>query len=122
MQTLSSAMRTCIASESAVECTATVPMPISRAARMTRSAISPRLAIRIFSNMRALLDDHQRRAEFHRCPVFDEHPLDDTAGPRVDVVHRLHRLDDEQGLAFLDRVADPHERGGGRLGREIDGA
>ena len=51
MQTDSSAMRTCIASLSAVECTATVWMPISRAARMTRSAISPRLATRILLNM-----------------------------------------------------------------------
>jgi hypothetical protein len=51
MQIASSAMRTCIASASAVECTATVAMPISRAARITRSAISPRLAIRILSNI-----------------------------------------------------------------------
>ena len=51
MQTDSSAMRTCIASASAVECTATDLIPISRAARITRSAISPRLAIRIFSNI-----------------------------------------------------------------------
>ncbi len=53
MQTLSSASRTCIASASASECTATVAMPISLHARMTRSAISPRLAIRIFSNIAA---------------------------------------------------------------------
>jgi hypothetical protein len=51
MQMASSAMRTCIASESAVEWTATDRMPISRQARTTRSAISPRLAIRIFSNI-----------------------------------------------------------------------
>ena len=53
MQTLSSAMRTCIASASAVECTATDLIPISRQARITRSAISPRLAIRILSNIGA---------------------------------------------------------------------
>ena len=51
MQTLSSASRTCMASASAVECTATVAMPSSRHARWMRSAISPRLAIRILSNM-----------------------------------------------------------------------
>ena len=50
MQTLSSARRTCIASASAVECTATVGMPSSRQARWMRSAISPRLAMRIFWN------------------------------------------------------------------------
>src|SRR6266404_4897955 len=51
MQTLSSARRTCMALASAVECTATVLMPMSRQARWMRSAISPRLAIRIFSNI-----------------------------------------------------------------------
>jgi hypothetical protein len=45
------ASRTCMASASAVECTATVAMPSSLQARSTRSAISPRLAIRILSNM-----------------------------------------------------------------------
>ena len=40
-----------MASASAVECTATVAMPSSLQARSTRSAISPRLAIRILSNM-----------------------------------------------------------------------
>jgi hypothetical protein len=40
--------RTCMASWSAVECTATVLMPSSLQARSTRSAISPRLAMRTF--------------------------------------------------------------------------
>src|SRR5215831_7761195 len=52
MQTASSAKRTCNASRSASECTATVLMPSSRQAQMTRQAISPRLAIRIFLNIR----------------------------------------------------------------------
>src|SRR5580658_4520427 len=51
MQTLSSASRTCMASASAVECTATVGMPSSLHARKTRSAISPRFAMRILSNI-----------------------------------------------------------------------
>src|SRR4051812_16806327 len=51
MHTLSSASRTCMASASAVECTATVGMPSSLHARSTRRAISPRLAIRILSNI-----------------------------------------------------------------------
>ena len=38
-------------SASAVEWTATVPMPNSRQARITRSAISPRLATRILLNI-----------------------------------------------------------------------
>src|SRR3954470_17548462 len=51
MQTSSSAKRTCSDSRSASEYTATVAIPSSRQARMTRSAISPRLAIKTFLNM-----------------------------------------------------------------------
>src|SRR5215207_9472232 len=58
MHTLSSASRTCMASASAVECTATVAMPSSFAARRMRSAISPRFAMRILSNMGAKGRDH----------------------------------------------------------------
>src|SRR5215469_2657324 len=43
-------MRTWSASRSRLEYTATVPMPISRHVRMTRTAISPRLAMRILSS------------------------------------------------------------------------
>src|SRR3954447_12488669 len=51
MQTASSASSTCRAFLSASEYTATVAMPILRAVLMTRHAISPRLAMRIFLNM-----------------------------------------------------------------------
>jgi hypothetical protein len=51
MHTDSSASLTYFASVSACECTTTVVMPNSRQARWMRSAISPRLAIRIFPNM-----------------------------------------------------------------------
>src|SRR3989442_5010663 len=51
MQTASSARRTCSDSRSASEKTATVSIPSSRAARMIRNAISPRLATRIFLNI-----------------------------------------------------------------------
>ena len=83
MQTLSSAMRTCIALESAVEWIATVWMPISLQARWMRSAISPRLAIRTLLNMRrprrgpaGSFQDDQRRAELHRRAVLDQDALD----------------------------------------------
>src|SRR5436305_15226948 len=89
MQTLSSARRTCMASASAVECTATVEMPSSLHARRIRSAISPRLAMRILSNIPSLrgrmangenyspfaiglLNDHQRFAELDRLTVLAE--------------------------------------------------
>src|SRR5215467_8241425 len=96
MQTLSSARRTCMASASAVECTATVAMPISLHARLTRSAISPRLAIRTFSNI-ALFDPHQRFAEFHRLAVAHEDFRDAAGDRRRHGVHRLHRFDDADG-------------------------
>src|SRR5689334_17330297 len=99
MQTASSAKRTCSASLSAVECTATVPMPNSRQARMIRSAISPRLAIRIFLNKASLrgavtdlrrFDAEQRLAELHRTAVLHQ-DLGDPAGElRLDFVHQLH--------------------------------
>src|SRR5262249_56436856 len=99
MQTDSSAKRTCMASLSAVECTATVWMPISRQARWMRSAISPRLAIRTFSNIAEILfEDHQRLAIFHRLGILDQ-DLHDGAGFRcLDGVEGLHRLDDQQRL------------------------
>src|SRR5438552_113255 len=51
MQWASSDMRTCRAFASASEKTATGAIPRSRQARITRTAISPRLAIRIFLNI-----------------------------------------------------------------------
>src|SRR6185295_3355353 len=128
MQTVSSASRTCMASASAVECTATVRMPISRQARWMRSAISPRLAMRTFSNMPApcerhetLRDDQQDFAVFDRAGVAEEDFLDGAAVGGGDGVHHLHGLDDQEGLALRDLVADLHEGGGARLGGRIGG-
>src|ERR1700761_6667015 len=106
MQTLSSASRTCMASASAVEWTATVAMPMSWQARWMRSAISPRLAMRIFLNKaaRRLFDDDQRFAVLHRLTVRHQDLLQDAALRRLDRVHHLHGLDDQQGVADLDRA------------------
>src|SRR3977135_71709 len=106
MHTLSSESRTCMASASAVECTATVRMPSSLQARSTRKAISPRLAIRILSNMQSSFDDHQRFAELHRLAVLDQ-DLDHPAGARGGyLVHGLHGLDDQQSIARPHHTAD----------------
>src|SRR5579872_6966581 len=105
MHTLSSAKRTCIASASAVECTATVWMPISRQARWMRSAISPRLAIRTLSNIAAgpvLFDDHQRLAELHGLRVVDQHLRHRARLGGLDRIEGLHRLDDQQRLSGRD--------------------
>src|SRR5690242_10318693 len=104
MQTLSSARRTCIALRSASEWTATVLMPISLQARSTRRAISPRFAIRIFSNI-CLLDDDERFAELHRLGVLHQHGCDLARTRSGDGVECLHRLDEEEGCALGDRIA-----------------
>src|SRR5262245_21646582 len=126
MHTLSSARRTCIASASAVECTATVWMPSSLAARSTRNAISPRLVIRILWNMvdarsaaqQTLFDYDERLAVFDRLGVLEQDRGDRSRARGGDLVHRLHRLDDEQRLALADLLADRDERLG--LGRGGD--
>src|SRR6187399_1954754 len=96
MQTLSSARRTCMAFESAVECTATVWMPSSLQARRIRSAISPRFAMRTFWNI--LLDHHERLAVFDRRGIVHDDPADGAGAVRRNLVHGLHRFDDEDGL------------------------
>jgi hypothetical protein len=50
MRTASSAARTCRAAASASLYTATLPMPRRRSVRITRTAISPRFAIRTLPN------------------------------------------------------------------------
>src|SRR5688572_30678796 len=97
MQTASSANFTCSASLSAVECTATVCRPISRQARITRSAISPRLAIRTFLNMAGLGRDlEERLTVLDRCTVLDEDSDHGAGNVGLDLVHQLHRLDDAE--------------------------
>src|SRR5690606_22595354 len=106
MHTLSSASRTCMASASAVEWTATVAMPSSLQARRMRRAISPRLAMRILSNMpTALLDDEERLAILHRLPVLHQDRRDRAGARRQDVVEGLHGLDEKQLVADLDARA-----------------
>src|SRR3546814_10208770 len=108
MHTASFASRTCMASASAVEWTATVLMPISRQARWMRSAISPRLAISTLSNMPGRvrgrsLDDHQNFAIFHGAAVLDVGFRNRAAMRRGARVPHLPRYDDEQRLALGDR-------------------
>src|SRR5260221_13226709 len=122
MHTDSSASITYLASVSASEWIATVLMPISRQARWMRSAISPRLAISIFSNMDGLLDQEERLSVLHGLAVLDQDRLH---GPRLvafDLVQELHRLDDAQGLPLGDRLADLDEGWSAGGGRAIEGS
>src|SRR5689334_4238468 len=116
MHTDSSASFTYFASASASECTTTVLMPSSRHARWMRSAISPRLAMRIFSNMETSGEHEQRLPVLHRLAVLDEDLLDHAVAVGLDLVEELHRFDDADGLAGLHRLPDFDERVGARRG------
>src|SRR5689334_21783514 len=125
MHTASSAKRTWSARVSASECTATVAMPSSRHARITRSAISPRFAIKIFLNggtagfcgialetgpftISSLLDAEQLLPELDGLAVLGV-DLDDGARElRLDLVHQLHRFDNAERLPRTDDRADVH--------------
>src|SRR3989304_5675072 len=121
MHTDSSASFTYFASASASECTTTVLMPSSRQARWIRRAISPRLAIRIFSNIR-LADDEQRLTKLHRLAVFYQNSLDDPSLIRVDLVEQLHRFDNAQGIAAVHGLTNIHKCLGARRGGAVEGA
>src|SRR5690348_12751492 len=105
MHTLSSARRTCMASASAVECTATVAMPSSLAARRILSAISPRLAIRILSNIAGLLDHKEGFAIFDGLAVLDQDRGHGAGSWRHDLVEGLHGLDEQHLVAGLHHAA-----------------
>src|SRR5262249_32899909 len=120
---------TCMASASAVECTATVAIPISLQARRTRSAISPRLAINTLSNIGArglrensLLDYDQRLHELDRLAVGDQDTRDHSGLRGRNVVHGLHGLDDQERLALGDTRPDRDERRGAGLRGKIGDA
>src|SRR5687767_2074643 len=99
MQTSSSAKRTCSDSRSASECTATVRTPSSWQARMTRRAISPRLAIRTFLNKRESsrsggFDAEENLTVFDGLGVAHAHLRDRAGNLALELVHELHRFDD----------------------------
>src|SRR5580704_11725064 len=109
MHTASSANRTCNELRSASEYTATVEIPSSLQAQITRRAISPRLATRIFRNIwegRLFLpagpDTEQRLPVFHGLPVLDEDAQYLAADIGLDFVHELHGFHDAQRLPRLD--------------------
>src|SRR5258705_12478692 len=109
MQTDSSASRTGRESASAVEWAMTVRIPISRHARMIRSAISPRLAMRILWNISRgsarRVHQEERLADLDGLGVL-AHNLGDPPPPLgLDLIHHFHRLADADGLPFPDHFA-----------------
>src|SRR5262245_20211469 len=112
MQIASSANRTWSECRSASEYTATARMPNSLHAQMTRSAISPLLAMRILLNISVGADSEERCSVFHGRTIFDQ-PRNYRPGDfALDLVHQLHRFNDTQNLAGFHNVADTHKRRG----------
>src|SRR5258708_1471205 len=110
MSTLSSASRTASESLSALLCTCTVAMPSSRAARMMRTAISPRLAMRSLRMVMNGLDASNvdlgnRLAGHHRVLVLRQEAHDLAGQAGLDLIERLHDLDQADRVVFHDGVA-----------------
>src|SRR6476646_12526 len=106
MHTAWSAKRTCRLSRSASEYTATVPIPNSLQAHMTRRAISPRLAIRTFlkgADAKQSLPVLDRLSVAHQLAGYHAGYL------RLDLIHQLHRFDDAQHRTRLHGFADSHK-------------
>src|SRR5437762_1464102 len=115
MQTASSARRVWRHSSSAWLYTATVPIPSSRQARITRTAISPRLAMRIFLNIQSLLMPGVDAPHLAGLRVEEVGlAADRAAGHRVGDAVRL-QVREGAGLAALLAA-----RAGGQLPRHTD--
>ena len=67
----------------------------------------------------ALFDDDEGFAEFDRMAVFNENFHHSACLRRGNMVHRLHRFDDEHSLTDTDLGSDSDERRSTRLSREI---
>src|ERR1700733_13053713 len=119
MQMASSAKRTCKLWRSASEYTATVLIPRSLQAQITRTAISPRLAIRIFWNILARTNGEQGLSVLYWPSVFHELGDNGSGNFRFDFVHELHGFDNAKVLANFDLVAYFHERRIAGLGRIV---
>src|SRR5580693_4710759 len=86
---------------------------------MTRTAISPRLAMRIFLNR---TDGKQSLPVLYRLPVHYQLAFHDTRSLGFDLIHELHRFDDAQHLPRLDPFAHTHKRRRTRRSRFVERA
>src|SRR5690242_20863682 len=141
MQMASSASCTCMELASTSEYTATVRMFSSLHARMIRTAISPRFATRIFSNMCqrccVRIDQRQpetvnarerkssgpnfeqRLAKLDWFRIFDQYLCYHAFGFGLDLVHDFHRLNDANDGLWINLSADFNIRSGFRRGRAV---
>src|ERR1700747_3390666 len=129
MQTTSSEKRTCNEFRSASEYTATVAIPSSLHAQMTRRAISPRFATRILLNIfirRLLLaartDSEQWLTVFHWLPILNKNPQHFPAAVGLNLVHQLHGFDNAQSFPVFHISTNFHKRLRAGAGRTIESA
>src|SRR3954451_7697590 len=122
MHTARSARSTQSPSLSAVEYTATASAPRSWQARTSRTAASPRFAIRTRRNIANLrqFQLEQRLAVLDRLRVADQHRADHARVLGLELVEQLHGLQHAQHLIDGDGVALADERLSGRRGRAVE--
>src|ERR1019366_5635189 len=97
-------------------------MPRSLQAQITRTAISPRLAIRIFWNISARANGEKSFSVLDWPATFHEFSYDSPGNFGLDLVHQLHRFDNAENLAEFHRVAYFDEWRIAGLGRLVIGA
>src|SRR6185436_15936454 len=119
MQMASSAKRTGRLYRSASEYTATVGIPSSLHAQIMRSAISPRLAMRIFLKG---ADGKQRLSILDGLAVRHQLAHDHFGDFGLNFVHQLHGLDDAENLTGLHGLAYAHERWSAGRSAFVEGA
>src|ERR1700729_1520059 len=86
---------------------------------MTRTAISPRLAMRIFLNR---TDGKKSLPVLYRLSVHNESALHDTRGFGLNLIHQFHGFNDAEHLSRLDTLAHAHKRRGAWRRRFIESA
>src|SRR5713226_8061648 len=94
-------------------------MPRSLQAQMTRTAISPRLAIRTFWNISAGADREQSLSVLNWPAVFHKLRYNRAGDLRLDLIHQLHGFDNAEHLAWLHDIAYLDERGIARFRRLV---
>src|SRR5215208_2659038 len=111
-------------------------MPSSLHARITRRAISPRLATKTFLNTGVLrllaagtdlgggfgVNQEQRLAILDGLRALRQNFYDAPVDFRLNLVHELHGFHDTQDLSFFDQVTFLHIRVGVWRRRPIEGA
>ena len=116
-----------MASELTVECTATVAIPSSFAARRIRksdfAAIGDQNFLEHLTYFLPPPPDHEQRLAISTgCAILDQYGGHGAGFMRDDVVERLHRLDQQHLLAAGDMRADLDKGLGVGARPQIDGA